>query len=143
MGALDNVSVGEEGKDFVTLPIVSNSNNSGIWDIYVSHRDYYHTTDRQPMTVCVDGRGIFPNQLELFVESISYYEPKPGALLLIGQIRDLIEERFFKVDVFYLAHDVPLERTGRMRVYLEKGEGTVESEDPEKLFAPILAGTLG
>lgn len=132
--------VGEEGKDFVTLTIVSNPNNSGIWDIYMSHRDYYNSTDRSHVTLCVHGRGAFMNQLEFYVRSIAYCEPRPGALLLIGQIRDLIEERFYEAEVFYSVHGVPIERTGRVRVYLQKEEGLFGPPEEAK---PIMTTPVG
>lgn len=133
----DGLPVGEEGKDFLTLPIVVNSENPGIWDIYLSHRGYY-ALDREPVKIWVDGRGVFTNQLELYVHSISYYEKKPGALLLLGQIRrdDLDESRFFEVEVFYTPHDLALSRGGHLRVYLgeDEGEGVVTP--------PILASSV-
>ncbi len=145
MEVFDNSSVGEEGKDFVTLPVVSNQHNPNIGDIYLSHRCYYLTSDRHPVVICVNGQDIFTDQLELYVKSISYYEPKPGALLLIGEIRDMVEGRFFEVVVFYFAHDVALERTGRMRVYLPKEEENLVGtpEEISSFFGPITTAPIG
>lgn len=126
MEATFTVSVGEEGKDFITLPIVTSEHNPNIWDVYASNRSYYDPSDRQPAPLYVDGRGVFPDKLPLYVRSIAYYEEKPRAMLLIGQIHNQIVDRFYEVVVFYLVHDAILQRSGYLRVYL--------SDEDKKLF---------
>lgn len=130
-----------EGVDYVTLLIVADARNPGMSKIYESHQYYHDGADRHPMALCVDTSAVFADQLEFFVNAVAYSKPQCGSLLLIGEIRDLVDGRFYQAEVFYTVHEDNSQCSGHLRVYLNPEEENLfgEPEQVEPIFGAIAA----